>query len=181
MVKFDVMYTTQVFVYMSSESYNAGLSLVGPSDATQHHVCHSVCSADTSKLFALQTLANCWVCHLLCVWASCFPIWYPASNHAMRRSVKLPSWMHCARLWRASRGDWDFGGDACWAVTGADSGCSAFSQKGKGNWKGLDTQDSADSAIHVWFQSGKRHSTKQSICQSTPVCFKDANWSQMSD
>ncbi len=58
MVKFDVMYTTQVFVYMSSESYNAGLSLVGPSDATQHHVCHSVCSADTSKLLGVSSVVR---------------------------------------------------------------------------------------------------------------------------
>ncbi len=38
---------------MSSESYNAGLSLVGPSDAMQHHMCHSFCSADTRELLGV--------------------------------------------------------------------------------------------------------------------------------
>jgi hypothetical protein len=57
MVKFDVMRTIQAFAYMSGESYkvlqhfiDAGLSLLGPSDVTQHHMCHHVCSTDIREL-----------------------------------------------------------------------------------------------------------------------------------
>lgn len=53
MVKIDVMHTTQVLVYKSSESYNTSLLLVGTSDAMQHHMCHSVCSADTRELLGV--------------------------------------------------------------------------------------------------------------------------------